>query len=216
MYTVHMDKNKDRLFIIIPGFIEGKIRNIIDDETLGAAFIICADSGYDRAKSESIVPDMIVGDFDSSETVLPEDIPVVTVPSHKDETDFELACSIAMENGAKEVLIPGGFGGRIDHTIGNIQNAAGFFEKGVTITMRDERNSLRVMKEGTLVIPREDAYLSLLAYSGPAVISISGVEYPLERHRITPLHPLGVSNEFTADEAVVTVHEGTILVMTAK
>ena len=38
------------------------------------AFIICADSGYDKALQAGIKPDLILGDFDSLENPLPDNI----------------------------------------------------------------------------------------------------------------------------------------------
>lgn len=210
-----MDTISKKKAVIIPSYIEGKIRNIFDDDTLENSTVICADAGFEKAAAEGITPDIIVGDFDSSAADdLPDGIPVIRVPSHKDETDFELALSTAVDMGADTVFIAGGFGGRIDHTLGNIQNIAGFLEKGIKVTMKDEQNRLFAMKKGSIVIPKaERCYLSLLAYTETAVISVSGVEYPLDHHTISIMHPLGVSNEFTSDAAELTVHEGMILVM---
>ena len=44
------------------------------------AFIICADSGYDKALQAGTKPDLILGDFDSLENPLPDNIETRTIP----------------------------------------------------------------------------------------------------------------------------------------
>ena len=53
------------------------------------AFIICADSGYDKALQAGTKPDLILGDFDSLENPLPDNIETMRSPVHKDDTDTE-------------------------------------------------------------------------------------------------------------------------------
>ena len=199
--------------IIITGYIEGKIRNIIDPDLIDRSFVIAADAGYDKAASESIQPDLIMGDFDSLDGILPGDIEIITFPSHKDYTDTGLALKYALDQGFKTVHIIGGIGGRLDHTISNIQDIAGFFAKGLDITMKDERNLIRILRKGEYTIPRTDRKLSFFAYGQDAEISIGGVEYPLVHHILTNTYPLGVSNEFLSESAEITVHEGMVLML---
>ena len=47
-------------------------------------------------------------------------------------------------------------------------------------------------------------------------VSIRGAKYPLADARISSAFPIGVSNEWAEDEAVVTVHEGTILIVESR
>ena len=199
--------------IIITGYIEGKIRNIIGSDLIDSSFVIAADAGYDKAAAESIRPDLIMGDFDSLDGSLPGDIERITFPSHKDYTDTGLALKYALDQGFKKVHIIGGIGGRLDHTISNIQDIAGFFAKGLDITMQDERNLIRILGTGDYSIPRTDRKLSFFAYGRDAEISIRGVEYPLDHHTLTNTYPLGVSNEFTSEFAAMTVHQGMVLML---
>lgn len=68
---------------------------------------IAADSGYSTAKKLGIVPDIIVGDFDSLREPLPSGAQVIRVPAEKNVTDTMLACMTAVEHGAKDILIVG-------------------------------------------------------------------------------------------------------------
>lgn len=202
---------------MIPAYIEGKIRNIVTEEELATSLIICADAGYEKASAENIVPDIIVGDLDSMDKgsfAPPEGVKMITANWHKDETDFELALTTAMGEGCTEVLVAGGFGGRIDHTLGNIQNMVDFYRRGLPVTMKDERNMLTVLENGSVRIPAEKGMnLSILAFTENAVVTALGVEWPLEDYHMRSDRPLGVSNFVTADHAEVTVKSGTVLIM---
>ena len=105
-----MEKKK---IMIITSYIEGekdKIDELIRDTA--ADFIICADGGVVYAERAGITPDLIVGDFDSLGHA-PKGDNVIKVPVEKDDTDLQLALSLAIENHAKEITIIGGIGGRL-------------------------------------------------------------------------------------------------------
>ena len=234
--------------IIITAYIEGSVAEILtkkktlsdslcrlneqgaknNTETVSDDyFIICADAGYDRALNEGIRPDIIMGDFDSLDGTLPQDIETFTFPSRKDYTDTGLALKYALDNGYKKVTIIGGIGGRLDHTISNIQDIVGFYAKGLDITMMDARNTFTVLGPGSYMISNDkadkentgisseagdpDSYFSVFAYTENAVISETGSSYPLDHHTITNTYPLGVSNKISGNKACLTVHEGVVL-----
>ena len=52
------------------------------------AYLICADGGVDTAARLGLHPDLIVGDFDSLEGELPQDVETIHLPVEKDETDL--------------------------------------------------------------------------------------------------------------------------------
>ena len=206
--------------IIIPAYIEGSIRNIVSGEELASSLVICADAGFERAAAEGIVPDILVGDLDSVDEknlIVPPEVRMITANWHKDETDFELAVDTAVSEGCSSVLIAGGFGGRIDHTLGNIQNMVDFYRHGIDISMKDERNYLTVLESGSLTLSAgRDVNLSILAHSDEAEVSVTGVEWPLDHYHMTSDRPLGVSNFVTGEKAEITVYSGTVLVMICK
>lgn len=86
-----------------------------------ARLVIAADSGFDAAQQAGIRPDYTVGDFDSiaDSSVLkglsPESIH--QYPSDKDDTDTEIAISLARKLGAERIVLAGGGGGRLDHLL---------------------------------------------------------------------------------------------------
>lgn len=179
------------------------------------SYIICADSGYAHAKKCGVTPDLIIGDFDSYKGALPDNIPVITVPPEKDDTDTGLCISCAIERGFDDITIYGGLGGRLDHTVANLQLIASAAEKNVSIRLLDETDEVYAVCCGSIEIPRrENCYISVFSFSDRADgVSEIGVKYCLDNATLTRSFPLGVSNEFAADTAVISVSKGTLIII---
>src|SRR5205085_6601204 len=97
----------------------------------GADMIIAADSGAATALRYGCTPAIVVGDFDSLDKQLVEQLRAggsrtVSAAVEKDETDTELAVQLAIEQGATEITLLGALGGaRFDHTMANVLLLAG-------------------------------------------------------------------------------------------
>ena len=206
--------------IIITNYIKGTIRDLIDLKE--DDMILCADGGYVNAAAEGIRPDMVIGDFDSRKEFrredVPEDIPVDPWPSHKDYTDTALCLDWAVEHGYRNILVVGGFGGREDHTIANLQNLFLFARRGAAVMMIDRQNIAFPLIDDEVVLEgREGWYLSVFAHSDKAEgVTLRGVEYPLEDFTMTNEFPLGVCNEAAEDEVYIKVEKGALLIMMTK
>ena len=112
--------------------------------------------------------------------------------------------------------ILGGTGGRLDHTIANLQTLAYLTTRGARGELRDRDCWARVIRDETITLPqgaylKGPAYLSLFAMGGDCIVTETGVEYPLQDYPLSPSYPLGISNHIT-DTAVITAR-GTLLVM---
>lgn len=176
-------------------------------------FVIAADRGLDIALDAGVIPDLVVGDFDSARSAVPEGVECVKVSPVKDDTDAMLAADFALRYGCGELRFFCALGGRIDHTIANIQMLYHFKLRGVKAELLGDNTRLFLMSEESVSIPKYDGYLSLFSYDKAAVVTEKGVKYPLTNHPLTNDMPIGVSNEITADRAEITVHSGTLLVL---
>ena len=84
-------------------------------------FIIAADGGWLACRKTEVIPDLLLGDFDSLSTQ-PDFPNILRVPVEKDDTDTMLAVKTGLERGETEFHIYGGMGGRrTDHTVANFQ-----------------------------------------------------------------------------------------------
>lgn len=84
-------------------------------------FVVAADSGIEYCLSAGIIPQVALGDMDSLEDPATLSklggVEVIVYPEDKDETDTELGLKLLHERGYDEVVLWGGGGGRLDHTL---------------------------------------------------------------------------------------------------
>jgi thiamine pyrophosphokinase len=174
-----------------------------------ADIVIAADSGLDCARGADIVPDLIVGDFDSIEDkaslLLYEKEHIFQFPVEKDATDTELALSLAWERGADRVILAGGGGGRLDHLLGI---ASLFRRSPAPDAWHSEAGSaFRIGKgQGGLFAVTKGATVSVFPLSDrSADMSSQGLRWSLEGLSWGP-GEFGVSN--IADEDRIRIHSG--------
>lgn len=199
-------------------FAGGVISDLSFIEIHKGDMLICADSGYKYAAELGVIPDIIVGDFDSYLGKLPEDIELHRSIPEKDDTDTLLALKLAIERGADNVRIYGCFGGRIDHTLANIQTLKYACDHGCNAELCDSDNIIMLQETGVREYLRKEGwYFSFFSYSEKLHIAeFSGVKYPLCDAEITNAFPIGVSNEIIAEKAVLRIEKGTALVIFSK
>lgn len=202
--------------IIITPYLKEQIQNIVS--TQSADMILCADTAYLAAKAEGLTPDIVIGDFDHGEAkALQNEANTVRVPCEKDDTDTMLCIKYAIEKGADSLTIVGGIGGRLDHTVANLQALAYVESHGIRAVLTNGKNEAFLMR-GNIKIPKKDGfYLSVFAYDGVCEgISIHGTKYEVENAVLDTNFPLGVSNEITSDFAEIEVKNGRLLIILSK
>lgn len=174
--------------------------------------VLAADGGLVHTRALGIVPDGIIGDFDSLGYV-PEGAQVF--PVEKDDTDSMLAVRKGLELSCSRFLIYGGLDGpRLDHTIANLQTLCFLAEQGAVGYLVGNSYIAAAISEETLMFPESAAgILSLFCFGSDACVTIRGTKYALERGTLQSSFPLGVSNHFTGREATVTVHSGTVVAL---
>ncbi len=176
--------------------------------------IIAADAGYLNVQKAGLRPDVIIGDFDSSEKPS-TDTPIETFPVLKDDTDTMLAIKYGFNSGYKRFAIYGGLGGeRTDHTVANIQSLAYIVDHGGEGFLVGENETFALIKNSSITLHSEKGKtLSVFAYGGVAEgISIKGTVYETDDLTLSPFFPLGVSNKFKENTAAVGVKNGCILI----
>lgn len=180
-----------------------------------AQYIIACDQGYGHAVNAGIVPDMVVGDFDSWPGKIAAGIEVRRADPVKDETDTFMAVQAAMEKGYEHLIICGALGGRIDHELANISLCGYLAERGIRCTLVDQNHQIFAFKDGTRRISRGSwTKISVFAMDKSVRgVTYSGLRYPLADAELTNRFPLGVSNEFLSDKAEITVKDGMLLII---
>lgn len=171
--------------------------------------VICADGGYNHAKKMGIIPDVLIGDFDSAkdfETVKNR----IEYPARKDFTDGELAVMYAEESGADSVCLIGMTGDRLDHTIADIMLLSKC-KNGVLI---DDNNEIYLLRDKLTIRGTRGQTLSVIPVFGDAEgLTTTGLEYPLKDETLCFASTRGISNVMTADVCEITIKQGLALVV---
>ena len=176
--------------------------------------VIAADGGLEYLKSANIAPDLIIGDFDSL-SYAPQGERVIRLKPEKDDTDAYHAARLALEKGYRHFYIYGGTGGRLAHTLSNIQLLEHIAEQGGRGYLMGKNEILTVLRNGNLeFLPEAAGYISIFAVNGTArSVTLSGLKYPLNNYTMTCSYPIGTSNEFTGRAARVEVKSGSLLIV---
>ena len=95
--------------------------------------IIAADGGLAYTESIGVKPDLVLGDFDSLGKKPSGDYQILTFPPEKDYTDLMLAAEEGFNRGAKTFYLLGATGGRMDHTLANIQVVVNLTRRGCKV-----------------------------------------------------------------------------------
>jgi len=177
------------------------------------ALVIAADGGLMHLRQLGVVPDVILGDFDSLGYV-PENGTVY--PVEKDDTDTMLAVRHGLEAGCRRFILYGALDGpRLDHTIANLQTLQFLADRGAKGFLAGNNHIVTVLKNGTLEFPATaEGILSVFCMGQDAKkVTLEGLQYPLKKGTLTAGLPLGVSNHFTGVPARITVENGSVLVI---
>lgn len=163
--------------------------------------LVACDSGLRWCLREGLVPDLLLGDFDSWQGPLPEGIPVLRFPVKKDDTDAMLAVRWAIGQGCEEVLLLCALGGSLDHLLANLQTLHFAAEAGLRASLHDERTELSVLRPGTHRFPERAGWkFSVLALTDRVEgVCIRGAKYEVTDVTLTNAFPLGVGNDFDGD-----------------
>lgn len=181
------------------------------------AVIIAADSGIHHAHALDLPVAHLVGDLDSASTeavarARAEGTPVDEHPTDKDATDLHLALDAARLAGATRVTVLGAGGGRHDHLLANALLLAADEFADLELDACFGADRVTVVRASTRLHGAPGDRLTLLAVGGPARgITTAGLRWSLIDDTLEPGSSRGVSNEFVAAEALITLSAGTLL-----
>ncbi len=197
----------------------------IKEQVKEAGFVICCDGGLKHAEELGLTPDVAIGDFDSAPKVLIDKyksagVPFLTFQTKKDLTDSELGVNYALERsyekGISEVVIIGGTGTRLDHTLANVHLLLVLLKNNMPARLLDEHNSVRLTDSRLIISGEKDKVVSFI----PLTEEVSGVytkglEYALFGDTLTIGQTRSICNVMTGSEAEVKIESGLLLVIEA-
>jgi len=181
---------------------------------------IAVDGGYHNAKKLGERVDVLVGDLDSIQNVPRDEVKDIRqVPAEKDVTDTQLALEIALEAGADEIIMVGGLGGRLDHTLANLGVLEDMFDRHIHGYAVDGQNRVHFIRSTSTLIARSSyKYISLLpADQEIKGVTIEGGKYPLKNQRLKRnMAGFTVSNEITGNVVFISVKKGGVYIIESR
>jgi len=176
---------------------------------------IAADRGLEAFEKAGLKPDLLLGDMDSvSEGTLLRmqgDMEIDRLPTVKDDTDGVHALDVAIARGAKEIVLLGALGGRMDHALANLMLLVRAHRAGVKAQILSEKERIERVDGCAVLRCAKGDTVSLLPLGEAKGVTLTGFFYPMCNHDLSTDYPLGVSNVVTQDEACVFVDEGDLL-----
>lgn len=200
-------------------FVLGCIKKISPDCIIGV------DRGLEFCYRNKIVPQYILGDFDSIDPEVirwyrsQEEIPIQEYKPEKDATDTRMGLELAMELGSDRIFLLGATGGRLDHYMGNLQSLIVPAKCHKEAWILDEQNAVTVLWDSRTIKKRcaFGKYISFFSMGDEVRgITLSGFKYPLKDYNMTNFDGIGVSNELAEDTALVEFRQGYLLMVMSK
>jgi len=192
-----------------------KARAILRDDD----YIICADGGTRHASSLTLTPTLVIGDMDSTESVLLKKlqvncVPIELFPRDKNETDLELAITRAIELDPKEIIIVAALGGRLDQTLANIALISNIQLSTFNLKLDDGVEEIFFCRDQVTVHGRSGDIVSLVPWSGAVTgVQTKNLKWLLDKETLYPEKTRGISNEMTAGVASIKISRGLLLIV---
>lgn len=185
---------------------------------------IAADAGYRHALSLGARVDILIGDFDSLDPSLQKEVQeagkteIVRLPPEKDLTDTQLAVELALGRGADEIVIIGGLGRRMDHSLSCLAVLENLRERRIAAHINNGYNRVHYLNASSILIPRSGfRYLSVLAIDQKIKgLTVDGCKYPLKHAPLNRCLQYAVSNKITGNCALIAVRRGRILIIESR
>jgi thiamine pyrophosphokinase len=155
---------------------------------LDGARVIAADGGMEHATLLKLVPELWVGDFDSTPKKLADhwrNVPRQSHPVEKDASDGELAISEAFRRGATSLILVGGMGGQLDHILVHAGMLIALARRGIDVFMTSGLEEARgLTQELELDDLNPGNRISILPFTDLTGFTITGVKWPLGKRQV--------------------------------
>lgn len=194
-----------------------------------AGFVICADGGAVHLRHFGIIPDVLLGDFDSismadlefySNAVSTKNktkTEIIKYPRHKDKTDSEIAVLLAEERGCDVIYLIGATGKRLDHTLANIFLSVRMLKKGVACIIADEHNEIAAADENITLYRNGTDKVSIIPVTSKITgVTTEGLYYNLDGAELEFGSTLGISNEYVSEKSKISIDSGIALVIKSR
>jgi thiamine pyrophosphokinase len=186
--------------------------------TYPADIIICADGGIKTALKLGILPNVLLGDFDSVTKAeiagFKDKIKIIPFEKRKDYTDVHLCMKYAIENNHRQITLFGVLGTRADHSLVNVYLLKYALDNQANAKIVNEFNEIFLLNNFIRLNGVKNKTISVLPYTDKIEgICLKGMSYPLVNATMTKENPYGVSNYAVEDTVEINISGGTAIIV---
>lgn len=196
--------------------------SLLKSELKDSDMLIGVDSGGNFLRDQNIIPDYLVGDFDSInkdnlEYFKVNGCNIYEYPKDKDFTDTEIALELAFKLKSDTITFLGCTGSRIDHIMGNLGLLRKCMENEIFGAIKDDHNSIMITKTPIKISGKRGTIFSVQAYCNEINdLTIIGAKFPLNNHKLRMGDPITISNEFLDEDVEIRFSDGVIMIIYPK
>ncbi len=187
-------------------------------------YVIASDKGLEILDKYNIIPNYIIGDFDSiskkilNKYIYNKDIIVKELKPEKDYTDTHMAIKLAIELKSTNITTLGATGSRIDHVLSNVHILKEALDKEIECKIIDNKNEIQLINKTTITEKKQKyKYISLIPLTTKVEgVTLKGFKYPLFDSTLEIGHSIGVSNEQIEKKGVIDLKKGILILIKSK
>ena len=171
------------------------------NQIIDSGFIISVDGSANKLIDLGIIPDVIIGDFDSLQAKRIKNVKLIETPD-QNKTDFRKTLDWCIEKNILNISIFGISGKSDDHFLGNYYTLNDF---GSTIQWRafTDFSIISPCKGMKKFESFKGQKVSLFCMKGSSTISSKNLEYPLKSYQLKPsdeaVRNIAIADQFTIE-----------------
>lgn len=171
------------------------------NQIIDSGFIIAVDGSANKLTDLGIIPDVIIGDFDSLQAKRIKNVKLIETPD-QNKTDFRKTLDWCIEKNILNISIFGISGKSDDHFLGNYYTLNDF---GSTIQWRafTDFSIISPCKGMKKFESFKGQKVSLFCMKGSSTISSKNLEYPLKSYQLKPsdeaVRNIAIADQFTIE-----------------
>ena len=183
-----------------------------------SGIIIGSNGGANYLCKKGIIPDVVIGDFDS---IFPECLDslknksnIIKFPVDKDKSDTELAVEYCVQNGFNNITLINAVDGRLDHSLVNIFFIERFIKQGLTFQFLNRENEIFVVTDKIQINAEIGTIISLISLTDFTLVKkTESLKFPLNNEKLYRSSSRGISNTTTEEKFSITVTCGILLII---
>lgn len=187
--------------------------------------IIAVDKGLEILYKFKLIPNHVVGDFDSVDIGIlryyqnNHQVKFHQYDPEKDNTDTDIAIQLAIQLKSSRITIMGALGKRMDHTIANIHILKYALEAKIPCQILDRHNKIYLI-DSHYTFYKSNVYGKYISFIPLTTtvqgITLNGFKYPLRDASLSIGLSLGISNEIVEEIATIELKNGILIAIESK